>query len=72
MGRYILRRLIQLVPVLLGISLLVFAFLHLIPGDPAVTLLGDRATPEAVEKLRERMGLNQPLPLQYLSFLGSL
>ncbi|MEL6490935.1 MAG: ABC transporter permease [Cyanobacteria bacterium J06621_3] len=72
MGRYILRRLIQLIPVLLGISLLVFAFLHLIPGDPAVTLLGDRATPEAVEKLRERMGLNQPLPLQYLSFLGSL
>ena len=72
MGRYILRRLIQLVPVLLGISLLVFAFLHLIPSDPAVTLLGDRATPEAVEQLRERMGLNQPLPLQYLSFLGSL
>ncbi|MEL6350797.1 MAG: ABC transporter permease [Cyanobacteria bacterium J06627_28] len=72
MGRYILRRLLQLVPVLLGISLLVFAFLHLIPGDPAVTMLGDRATPEAVEALRERMGLNQPLPLQYLAFLGNL
>ncbi|EDX84530.1 ABC transporter, permease protein, putative [Synechococcus sp. PCC 7335] len=72
MGRYILRRLLQLVPVLLGISLLVFIFLHLIPGDPAVTMLGDRATPEAVEKLRERMGLNEPLPLQYLSFLGNL
>lgn len=72
MGRYIFKRLIQLIPVLLGISLLVFAFLHLIPGDPAVTMLGDRATPEAVEKLRERMGLNTPLPLQYLSFLGSL
>jgi len=72
MGRYIFRRLLQLVPVLLGISLLVFVFLHLIPGDPAVTMLGDRATPDAVEKLRERMGLNEPLPLQYLSFLGSL
>ena len=72
MGRYIIRRLFQLIPVLLGISLLVFAFLHLIPGDPAVTMLGDRATPDAVEKLRERMGLNAPLPLQYLSFLGSL
>ncbi len=72
MGRYILRRLLQLVPVLLGISLLVFVFLHLIPGDPAVTMLGDRATPEAVENLRERMGLNEPLPLQYLSFLGNL
>lgn len=72
MGRYILRRLLQLVPVLLGISLLVFAFLHLIPGDPAVTLLGDRATPDQIEVLRERMGLNEPLPLQYLSFLASL
>ncbi len=72
MGRYILRRLLQLVPVLLGISLLVFAFLHLIPGDPAVTMLGDRATPAALEVLRERMGLNEPLPLQYLTFLGNL
>lgn len=72
MGRYILRRLLQLVPVLLGISLLVFAFLHLIPGDPAVTMLGDRANLDQIEALRERMGLNQPLPLQYLSFLGRL
>jgi peptide/nickel transport system permease protein len=64
--------LLQLVPVLLGISLLVFAFLHLIPGDPAVTMLGDRATPAALEVLRERMGLNEPLPLQYLTFLGNL
>ncbi|MEL6604178.1 MAG: ABC transporter permease [Cyanobacteria bacterium J06614_10] len=72
MGRYILGRLLQLVPVLLGISLLVFAFLHLIPGDPAVTMLGDRATPEALETLRDRMGLNEPLPLQYLTFLGNL
>ncbi len=72
MGRYILGRLLQIVPVLLGISLLVFAFLHLIPGDPAVTMLGDRATPEALEVLRERMGLNEPLPLQYLTFLGNL
>ena len=72
MGRYILKRLLQLVPVLLGISLLVFAFLHLIPGDPALVLLGDRANPDQVAALRERMGLNEPLPLQYLSFLGSL
>ena len=72
MGRYILRRLLQLVPVLLGISLLVFAFLHLIPGDPALVLLGDRANPDQVAALRERMGLNEPLPLQYLSFLGNL
>ncbi|MEM6839534.1 MAG: ABC transporter permease [Cyanobacteria bacterium P01_C01_bin.120] len=72
MGRYIFARLLRLIPVLLGISLLVFLFLHLIPGDPAVTLLGDRATPDQVAALRERMGLNEPLPLQYLSFLGNL
>ncbi|MGF1498281.1 MAG: ABC transporter permease [Elainellaceae cyanobacterium] len=72
MGRYIIRRLINLIPVLLGITLLVFLFLHLIPGDPAVVMLGDRATPEQVEILREKMNLNDPLPLQYLSFLGNL
>ena len=72
MGGYLLKRLLQLIPVLFGISLLVFLFLRLIPGDPAVTMLGDRATPEQVEVLRERMGLNASLPIQYLIFLGSL
>lgn len=72
MGRYIVRRLLNLIPVLLGITLLVFAFLHLIPGDPAVVLAGERATPEQVEALREQLGLNQPLPLQYLTFLWNL
>jgi len=72
MGRYIFRRLLNLIPVLLGITLLVFLFLHLIPGDPAVVMLGDRATPTQVAALRERMGLNEPLPLQYLAFLGNL
>ncbi|NEQ18710.1 MAG: ABC transporter permease [Microcoleus sp. SIO2G3] len=72
MGRYIAKRLLNLLPVILGITLLVFAFLHLIPGDPALTMLGDRATPQQVEALRERMGLNQPLPLQYLKFLWDL
>jgi len=72
MSRYILRRLLNLIPVLFGITLLVFLFLHLIPGDPAVVMLGDRATPAQVEALRERMGLNEPLPLQYLAFIGNL
>jgi peptide/nickel transport system permease protein len=72
MLRYIARRLLSLLPVLLGITLLVFAFLHLIPGDPAITMLGEKATPAQVEALRERLGLNQPLPLQYLTFLGNL
>jgi peptide/nickel transport system permease protein len=69
---YILKRLLSLLPVLLGITLLVFGFLHLIPGDPAVVLLGERATPEQIAALREQLGLNQPLPVQYLIFLGNL
>jgi peptide/nickel transport system permease protein len=72
MGRYIARRLLNLIPVLLGITLLVFVFLHLIPGDPAVVMAGERATPEQVAALREQLGLNQPLPVQYLVFLGNL
>lgn len=72
MERYIVRRILNLIPVLFGISLLVFLFLHLIPGDPAVVLLGESATPEQVEAVRERLGLNEPLPIQYLDFVGSL
>lgn len=72
MGYYLVKRLLNLIPVLLGITLLVFALLHFIPGDPAEAMLGDRATPEQVEALRERLGLNQPLPLQYLTFLWNL
>ncbi|MEQ9354578.1 ABC transporter permease [Coleofasciculus chthonoplastes] len=72
MTHYIIKRLLNLLPVLLGITLLVFLFLHLIPGDPATVLLGERATPEQVEALREQLGLNQPLPLQYLTFLNNL
>ena len=72
MVQYIGRRLLNLIPVLLGITLLVFAFLHLIPGDPAVVMSGERATPEQVAALREQLGLNQPLPLQYLVFISNL
>lgn len=72
MLRYILKRLLDLLPVLLGITILVFLFLQLIPGNPAVVLLGPRATPEQIEQLRDQLGLNQPLPLQYLAFLGRL
>jgi peptide/nickel transport system permease protein len=72
MGRYISRRLIHLIPVLLGITLLVFAFLHLIPGDPATVMAGERSTPEQVAAIREQLGLNKPLPIQYLTFLGNL
>ena len=72
MGLYIVKRLLSLLPVLLGITLLVFGFLHLIPGDPAVVLLGERATPDQVAALRTALGLDRPLPVQYLIFLGNL
>ncbi len=69
MFRYILRRALSTIPVLFGVSILVFSFIHLIPGDPATALLGERATQESLERLREKMGLNQPLHVQYTRFL---
>ena len=68
MTTYIVRRLFEIIPVLVGVSILVFMFIHLIPGDPAITLLGERATTENVERIRERLGLNKPL---FLNFRGS-
>src|SRR3990172_4642871 len=72
MVKYIVRRLVGAIPVLLGRSLMVFAFLHLLPGDPAVAILGEHATPAAMERLRETLGLNRPLPEQYLSYVGDV
>ena len=69
---YVGRRLVSTVPVLLGISLIVFFMIHLVPGDPARTLLGVRATDESVAALHQAFGLDQPLWQQYLSFLGRL
>lgn len=69
---YVLRRLGMLLPVLLGVSFVVFLALHLVPGDPATAMLGERATPEAVAALREQLGLNDPFPVQYVRFLGRI
>jgi peptide/nickel transport system permease protein len=69
---YVLRRLVHLLPVLFGITLVVFFMIHLIPGDPARTLLGTRATAEGVAALRASLGLDRPLWTQYLDFLGRL
>lgn len=63
MLNFILRRVVQTIPVLIGISLLVFLFIHMIPGDPAIALLGERATPDALERIRTQLGLNKPLLL---------
>ena len=69
MYKYIIKRLLLLIPVLLGVSLLVFTILSLTPGDPAQLILGESAPREAVLKLREEMGLNDPFLLQYLRFV---
>lgn len=68
---FILRRLVQTIPVMLGVTLAVFLMMHLIPGDPAKILAGENANPEQIEKMREKLGLNEPLHIQYLSYIGN-
>lgn len=72
MATFIVKRFFQFIPVLLGISILVFFLLHLIPGDPALTLLGQDATKEDLERLRNVLGLNEPLYIQLMVFLKNL
>ncbi|MBW7997966.1 MAG: ABC transporter permease [Candidatus Glassbacteria bacterium] len=67
-----IRRILLAVPVLLAVVTLIFFLVRAMPGGPAVAMLGDYATPEAIEALEEEMGLNDPLPVQYFRFLGSL
>lgn len=70
MARYIGRRLLLLVLVIYGVITIAFVLMHLSPGDPVLTFLGDKATPEAVAALRHQWGLDQSLGRQYLRFLG--
>ncbi len=70
MTRYLFRRLLELIPVFFGVLLVVFVISRLTPGDPAVVMLGEKATPEAVAQLRDVLGLNEPLPLQFGRYLG--
>ncbi|MBI4573962.1 MAG: ABC transporter permease [candidate division NC10 bacterium] len=72
MLKYIAQRLALSIPVFLGVATIVFLVVRVIPGDPAVAALGDYASKEAVDALRQRMGLNESLPVQYVRFLGSL
>ena len=71
MGRYILRRLVMLVPVLFGVSLVSFSLLHVVPGDPAEVLGGAEATKEDVDRIRREYGLDRPLLVQYLQFAAN-
>nr|PZN73363.1 MAG: peptide ABC transporter [Pseudomonadota bacterium] len=72
MYRFIMRRLVLLVPVLFGITLLVFSMIHLIPGDPVTVILGSEYTPETAQVLREQLGLDRPLHIQYLDWMGNV
>ena len=72
MSRYIMRRAVALLPILLGVSAAAFLMVHLLPADPAVAYLGEHATPEAITRVRHEFGLDQPLPLQYGVYLWNV
>ena len=70
MLRYIVRRLLGAIPVLFGLSIILFAFIHLLPGDPAAAILGQHADPSSSRRSRHRLGLDLPLWQQYLQLPG--
>ncbi|MCR4428182.1 MAG: ABC transporter permease [Caldiserica bacterium] len=69
---FIIRRIISLIPVLIGVSIIVFFFIHLIPGDPVLAILGERATVENVERARHELGLDRPLWEQYFLYVNKI
>lgn len=71
-GAYILNRLVQMIPTLIVLAVLVFLMIRAIPGDPAVTLLGVQATPAKVAELRSHLGLDKPLPVQFVIFVEQI
>ncbi len=70
MLRFLLRRLLLLVPILIGLSVLLFAWVRALPGGPAIALLGERATPEAIERVNRLYGLDRPVYEQYLAYMA--
>ena len=71
-GQYILRRLIQMIPVVFGITVITFVLIRAIPGDPAQTMLGEKATDAQIALYREKMGLNDPIYVQYFYYVRDL
>ena len=69
MGRYLLQRVLQLIPTVIGIYTFTFVLTHILPGDPASFLLGDRATEESLAALRHNMKLDEPIYVQYITFV---
>ncbi|MFZ2492317.1 MAG: ABC transporter permease [Thermoanaerobaculia bacterium] len=72
MTQYIIRRLLQMIPITLGILTLVFSLIHLIPGDPAMQIAGEGARPEDIVAVRKALGLDQPLWRQFATYIGNL
>jgi peptide/nickel transport system permease protein len=72
LGGYVLRRLLALVPTVVGVTILVFFLIHLVPGDPARTILGNQATPARIALVRHELGLDRSLPAQYETFMARL
>ncbi|MFA9557719.1 ABC transporter permease [Evansella sp. AB-rgal1] len=69
MIQFVIRRLLQLIPVLLGVSILVFSMMHITPGSPAVIIAGEGANQETLDNINQRLGLNDPIHVQYFNFL---
>src|ERR1700754_4637076 len=70
---FVLRRLLASIPVIIGVTIIAFLLIHLVPGDPAQTMLfGSNASPEQIDQLRDQLGLNQSLWHQYFTFAGDL
>ena len=72
MIKYIIKKLILMIPILIGMTIIVFMILHLAPGDPVDLIVGPNVTPEVYENIRDKLGLNQPLLIQYFKFVGNL
>jgi len=72
MLKYIIKKLLLMIPVLLGLTIIVFLILHLAPGDPVHKVIGPNATPEVYENVKRSMGLDRPLIIQYFDYLGNL
>ena len=72
MYKYIIKRLLSLIPVLFIVSIAIFLLIHITPGDPAAMMLGDQATNEAIAQLRDSLGLNDPLPVQYFRWIRDI
>ena len=72
MARYTLKRFLQIIPVLIGVSFLVFLLLYLSPGDPARMVLGDNATTEQIDEFHEKYDLDKPLLIQYGKYMWNI